>query len=58
VTAVPSLICGVLFLRALVKEYRPSKTVRLMAALQFPYCSVSGRNDVTPLVTGSGDLAH
>jgi len=32
VTALPSVICGVLFLRALVKEYRPSKTVRVNPA--------------------------
>ena len=33
VTAVPSIVCGVLFLRALIKEYRPSKTVRVTAAI-------------------------
>ena len=36
VTAVPSIACGVLFLRALVKEYRPSKDVRVREALQLP----------------------
>jgi len=37
VTAVPSVICGVLFLRALIKEYRGrSKTVRVMPALPLP----------------------
>jgi len=34
VTAVPSIICGVLFLQALVREYRPAKTVRVSPALQ------------------------
>ena len=33
VTAVPSDICGLLFLRALVKELRPYKTIRVTAAL-------------------------
>ena len=36
VTAVPSIVCGVLFLRALVKEYRPTKNVPVAAALQLP----------------------
>ena len=36
VTAVPSVICGILFLRALVKEYRPSEGVRVREALQLP----------------------
>jgi hypothetical protein len=36
VTAVPSIVCGVLFLRALVQEYRPFKNVRLREALQLP----------------------
>ena len=36
VTAVPSIACGVLFLRALVKEYRPSKDVRVREVLQLP----------------------
>jgi hypothetical protein len=34
VTAVPSIICGVLFLRALVREYRGQKTIDAQAALQ------------------------
>ena len=33
-TAVPSIICGVLFLRALVNEYRGTKTSDAPAALQ------------------------
>ena len=34
VTAVPSVICGVLFLKALVKEYRPPKAVPVQEMLQ------------------------
>jgi hypothetical protein len=34
VTAVPSIICGVLFLRALLQEYRPSKTAAVEASFQ------------------------
>src|SRR6516225_5267131 len=34
VTAVPSIICGVLFLRALLREYRPSKITAAGASLQ------------------------
>ena len=36
VTAVPYIACGVLFLTALVKEYCPSKDVRVREALQLP----------------------
>ena len=36
VTAVPYVACGVLFLRALLQEYRPSKDVRVREALQLP----------------------
>ena len=36
VTAAPSIVCGVLFLRALVKEYRPTKKVPVAAVLQLP----------------------
>src|SRR5262249_8131812 len=34
VAAVPSIICGVLFLRALLQEHRPSKTTAVAASLQ------------------------
>jgi hypothetical protein len=33
VTAVPSVVCGVLFLKALVNEYRPLRAVRVRASL-------------------------
>lgn len=36
VTTVPYIACGVLFLRALVKEYFPSKDVLVREALQLP----------------------
>lgn len=36
VTAVPCIVCGVLFLRALVIEYRPSKNVPVSPAFQLP----------------------
>jgi hypothetical protein len=36
VTAIPSILCGVLFLRALVNEYRPSKSVRVREIRQLP----------------------
>jgi len=36
VTAVPSVICGVLFLRALVKEQQSSEGVRVREALELP----------------------
>jgi hypothetical protein len=34
ITAVPSVVCGVLFLRALVNEYRPSKAAPVHETLQ------------------------
>ncbi len=36
VTAVPSIVCGVLFLRALVMESRPSKNVSVAPVMQLP----------------------
>lgn len=36
VTAIPSILCGVLFLRALMSEYRPSESARMRQTVQLP----------------------
>jgi hypothetical protein len=45
VTAVPSLVCGVLFLQALVKEYRPPQNPSSNGSIAVSCCSVTERND-------------